>query len=39
LEERGFAIDEDQFNGAFDAALHELQQTATTDKGESKAKG
>src|SRR6185369_10100174 len=38
LEERGFAIDEDQFNSAFDAALQELQQTATSDKGESKAK-
>src|SRR4030095_12885154 len=38
LEERGFAIDEDEFNGAFDAALQELQQTATPDKGETKAK-
>ncbi|HEY4422724.1 MAG TPA: alanine--tRNA ligase [Pyrinomonadaceae bacterium] len=38
LEERGFAIDEDQFNAAFDAALQELQQTATSDKGETKAK-
>jgi len=38
LEERGFAIDEDDFNGAFDTALQELQQTATSDKGESKAK-
>jgi alanyl-tRNA synthetase len=38
LEERGFVIDEDEFNDAFDAALQELQQTATTDKGETKAK-
>jgi len=38
LEERGFSIDEDEFNRAFDAALQELQQTATTDKGETKAK-
>ena len=38
LEERGFAIDEDEFNRAFDAALQDLQQTATTDKGETKAK-
>src|SRR5215217_5466257 len=38
LEERGFAIDEDQFNSAFDAALQELQQTATSDKGKSKEK-
>jgi alanyl-tRNA synthetase len=38
LEERGFAIDEEEFNRAFDAALQELQQTATTDKGETKAK-
>src|ERR1044072_5883485 len=38
LEERGFAIDEDEFNSAFDAALQELQQTTTTEKGESKAK-
>ena len=28
LEERGFVIDEDEFNRAFDAALQELQQTA-----------
>src|SRR6185369_8920482 len=38
LEERGFAIDEEEFNGEFDAALQELQKTATTDKGETKAK-
>ncbi len=38
LEERGFVIDEDEFNSAFDAALQELQQTATTDKVEAKAK-
>ncbi len=38
LEERGFAIEEEQFNRSFDAALAELQQTAATDKGEPKAK-
>src|ERR1044072_2481195 len=38
LEERGFVIEEEEFNRSFDAALHELQQTATTDKGETKAK-
>jgi alanyl-tRNA synthetase len=38
LEERGFAIEEEEFNRAFDAALQELQRTATTDKGETKAK-
>src|ERR1044071_1206488 len=38
LEERGFVIDEEEFNRSFDAALQELQQTATTDKGETKAK-
>jgi alanyl-tRNA synthetase len=38
LEERGFAIEEDEFNSAFDAALQELQQTVAADKGESKAK-
>jgi alanyl-tRNA synthetase len=38
LEERGFAIEEDEFNRSFDAALHELQQTAATEKGEAKAK-
>jgi alanyl-tRNA synthetase len=38
LEERGFAIDEDEFNSAFDAALQELQQTVAGEKGEAKAK-
>lgn len=39
LEERGFAIEsEDQFNESFDAALHALQQTGTTEKGEGKGK-
>src|SRR5262249_36328703 len=38
LEERGFVIDEEEFNGSFDAALQELQQTAATEKGEAKAK-
>src|SRR5215211_4055003 len=38
LEERGFVIEEDEFNKSFDAALQQLQQTATTDKGETKAK-
>ncbi len=30
LEERGFAVDEDEFNRAFDAALEDLQQTVAT---------
>jgi alanyl-tRNA synthetase len=30
LEERGFAIDEDEFNRSFDTALQELQQTVAT---------
>jgi alanyl-tRNA synthetase len=38
LEERGFVIEEDEFNRSFDVALQELQQTATTEKGEAKAK-
>jgi len=38
LEERGFVIDEDEFNRSFDAALQELQQTVTAQKGEAKAK-
>src|SRR6185436_12880031 len=38
LEERGFAIDEDEFNHSFDTALQELQQTAATEKGEGKTK-
>jgi alanyl-tRNA synthetase len=36
LEERGFVIEEEEFNRTFNAALHELQQTAATDKGETK---
>ena len=32
LEERGFAIDEDEFNERFDAALREIQQTETSAK-------
>ena len=38
LEERGFVIEEDQFNSSFDAALQELQHTEAAEKGESKAK-
>src|SRR6476646_4156767 len=38
LEERGFAIDEDQFNDRFDVALQELQQGAGHEKTETKAK-
>jgi alanyl-tRNA synthetase len=38
LEERGFVIDEDEFNRSFDAALQELQQTVAAEKGEAKAK-
>ena len=38
LEERGFAIDEEEFNHSFDAALQELQQTTATEKGEAKTK-
>ena len=38
LEERGFAIDEDEFNRAFDAALQELQQATLTVKHEAKAR-
>jgi alanyl-tRNA synthetase len=38
LEERGFAVDEDQFNSSFDVALQELQQNVAAEKGESKAK-
>ena len=38
LEERGFAIAEDEFNQAFDEALQELQQTAATVKHETKAR-
>jgi alanine--tRNA ligase len=38
LEERGFAIDEDQFNDRFDVALQELQQSPGHEKAETKAK-
>src|SRR5947208_1787679 len=38
LEERGVTIDEDQFNGSFDQALQQLQQTGTAEKVERKAK-
>jgi len=38
LEERGFAIDEEQFNSLFDAALQQLQQAGATEKGEARAK-
>jgi alanyl-tRNA synthetase len=38
LEERGFVVEEDQFNASFDEALHELQQTVAAEKGETKAK-
>jgi alanyl-tRNA synthetase len=36
LEERGFGIDEDQFNESFDNALQELQQTGNAGKAEAK---
>ncbi len=36
LEERGFAIEEDEFNRSFDAALQELQQTTAAAKHEAK---
>ncbi|HEY0365720.1 MAG TPA: alanine--tRNA ligase, partial [Pyrinomonadaceae bacterium] len=38
LEERGFVIEEEEFNRSFDAALQELQQTVATAKGETKAR-
>lgn len=38
LEERGFVIDEEQFNGSFDDALQELQQSGVSEKAEGKAK-
>jgi alanyl-tRNA synthetase len=38
LEERGFAIAENEFNQSFDVALQELQQTGTTDKGATEVK-
>jgi alanyl-tRNA synthetase len=36
LEERGFAIDEDQFNSSFDAALQQLQQNVATERARRK---
>jgi alanyl-tRNA synthetase len=36
LEERGFSIDEDEFNSRFDRALREIQQTETSAKGAAK---
>src|SRR6185295_2211839 len=38
LEERGFVVNEDEFNGAFDKALQELQQVGASEKGEGRAK-
>jgi arginine:pyruvate transaminase len=38
LEERGFVIEEEEFNASFDGALQELQQTGATEKAEGKAK-
>jgi alanyl-tRNA synthetase len=38
LEERGFAVDEEQFNESFDGALQELQQTGAEGNVEGKAK-
>ena len=38
LEERGFSVDEDQFNESFDTALQQLQQSAAPEKTEAKAK-
>ncbi|MDX6529095.1 MAG: alanyl-tRNA synthetase, partial [Blastocatellia bacterium] len=38
LEERGFMMDEEQFNQSFDAALQELQRSTTTVSGEGKGK-
>jgi alanyl-tRNA synthetase len=37
-EERGFSVDEDQFNQSFDQALQDLQQTGVAGKVEGKAK-
>ena len=37
LEERGFPIEEEEFNRDFDEALQQLQQTTTTAKHEAKA--
>ncbi len=38
LEERGFAIDEEQFNDSFEDSLRELQDSGPTEKAGSKAK-
>jgi alanyl-tRNA synthetase len=38
FEERGFAIDEDEFNKSFDHALQDLQQTGMAGRVEGKAK-
>ena len=38
LEERGVAMEEEQFNKSFDVALQQLQQTGATGKDEGKAK-
>jgi alanyl-tRNA synthetase len=38
LEERGFVVDEDEFNRSFDAALQELQQATATTKHEAKSR-
>ena len=37
LEERGFVVEEDEFNRSFDAALQELQQATATTKHEARA--
>ena len=37
LEERGFVVDEDEFNRSFDEALQALQQTTVTTKHEARA--
>ncbi|HSS21841.1 MAG TPA: alanine--tRNA ligase [Pyrinomonadaceae bacterium] len=39
LEERGFTVEEEQFNELFDHALRELQETGQATKAESKTKG
>ena len=38
LEERGFVVDENEFNERFDAALQELQQATAPEKVETKSK-
>ncbi len=38
LEQRGVAVTEEEFTSQFDAALQQLQQTGTAEKGEAKAK-